>query len=116
METTFDSGPTIANDTGMNASDTKKSRLDTLPSISGGTRRCSSVPQMTMPAPSVTPTMNVASAISGNDDVTPTITSGMEPALHMVIITVRYRRGSRLDDTAKAPSALPIPKKARMKP
>ncbi len=55
IETTFDSGPTIANDSGMNASDTKKSRLDTRPSISVGTRRCSSVPQITIPAPSVTP-------------------------------------------------------------
>ena len=34
METTFDSGPTIANDTGMNASETKKSRLDTRPTVS----------------------------------------------------------------------------------
>src|SRR5689334_1067678 len=89
METTFDSGPTIANDTGMNASDTKKSRLDTRPSISVGTRRCSSVPQMTMPAPSVTPMTNVAAAINGNDEVIPTITSGIEPTLHIVIITER---------------------------
>ena len=89
IETTFDSGPTIANDTGMNASETKKSRLDTRPSISVGTRRCSSVPQMTMPAPSVKPITNVATAISGNDDVMPTTTSGIEPMLHIVIITVR---------------------------
>ena len=60
IETTFDSGPTIANDTGMKASETKKSRLDTRPNISVGTRRCSSVPQMTIPAPSVRPMMNVA--------------------------------------------------------
>ncbi len=73
----------------MNASETKKSRLDTRPSISVGTRRCSSVPQMTMPAPSVTPMTNVAAAITGNDDVTPTMTSGTEPTLHIVIITVR---------------------------
>src|SRR3954449_13406182 len=84
IETTFDSGPTIANDTGMNASDTKKSRLDTRPSISGGTRRCSSVPQMTPAAPSVTPTTNVANAINENDDVQPTITSGSDPSPHIV--------------------------------
>ena len=89
IDTTFDSGPMIANDTGMNASETKKSRLDTRPSISGGTRRCSSVPQMTMPAPSVTPMTKVASAITGNDDVTPTTASGIEPSPHIVIITVR---------------------------
>jgi hypothetical protein len=32
---------------------------------------------------------NVATAISGKDDVTPTTTRGMEPTLHIVIITVR---------------------------
>ena len=89
IDTTFDSGPTIANDTGMNASETKKSRLDTLPSICVGTRRCSSVPQITMPAPSVMPMTNVAAVISGHDDVTPTITSGLEPRLHIAIITDR---------------------------
>lgn len=46
-------------------------------------------PQITMPAPSVTPMTNVANAINGNDDVTPTITSGIEPAPHMIIIVVR---------------------------
>src|SRR5689334_1879817 len=89
VDTTFDSGPATANDTGMNASDTKKSRLETRPSISRGTRRCSSVPQITLPAPSVTPTTNVAAAINGNDDVAPTITSGSEPPPHITIITVR---------------------------
>lgn len=85
--TTFDSGPAIANDTGMNASDTKKSRLETRPSISVGTRRCSSVPQMTMPAPSVKPMTNVATAINGNDEVYPTTTSRMDPSPHIAIIT-----------------------------
>src|SRR5689334_15315318 len=79
IDTTFDNGPTIANDSGMNASDTKKSRLDTRPSIAVGTRRCSSVPQITEPAPSVTPTTNVAAAIHPNDDVIPTTTKGSEP-------------------------------------
>ena len=73
----------------MNASETKKSRLDTRPSISLGTRRCSSVPQMTMPAPSVKPMTNVATAINVNDDVKPTTTNGMEPTLHIAIITDR---------------------------
>jgi hypothetical protein len=73
----------------MNASDTKKSRLDTRPNIARGTRRCSNVPQITMPAPSVTPTTNVAAAINGNDDVVPTTISGRDPRPHIVIITVR---------------------------
>ena len=89
IDTTFDSGPTIANDKGMNASDTKKSRLDTRPSISVGTRRCNNVPQMTIPAPSVTPMQNVANAINGNDEVTPTAIKGTEPSPHIAIIVVR---------------------------
>ena len=73
----------------MKASDTKKSRLDTRPSIAVGTRRCRSVPQMTMPAPSVTPTTNDASAIQPNDHVVPMITNGSDPSPHIAIITVR---------------------------
>lgn len=42
-----------------------------------------------MPAPSVTPIAKVAAAITGNDDVVPTTTSGIEPAPHIVIMTVR---------------------------
>ena len=38
-------GPAIAMETGISASETKKSRLDTRPSRAGGTRRCSRVPQ-----------------------------------------------------------------------
>ena len=44
---------------------------------------------MTMPAPSVTPTTNVAAAISGNEFVQPTTTSGSEPSPHISSITVR---------------------------
>ena len=36
-------------DSGMSASETKKSRLEMRPSMCRGTRRCSSVPQMTFP-------------------------------------------------------------------
>ncbi|BBY46168.1 hypothetical protein MCEL_44630 [Mycolicibacterium celeriflavum] len=89
IDTTFDSGPTIANDSGMNARETKKSRLETRPSIAVGTRRCSSVPQMTMPAPSVNPTTNVAAAITGNEVVKPNTMSGMAPRLHIASITER---------------------------
>ena len=87
--TTFDSGPASAIDSGMNARETKKSRLDTRPSMCAGTRRCSSVPQMTMPAPLLSPTMNKAIAITGNDQVAPTIASGSDPSDHSIIITVR---------------------------
>ena len=55
-------GPARAMETGMRASETKKSRLETRPSRCGGTRRCSSVPQMTMPMPPVAPKMNRAAA------------------------------------------------------
>ena len=44
---------------------------------------------MTMPAPSVTPMTNVATAITGNDDVKPSTASGMHPRLHIAIITDR---------------------------
>ncbi len=55
----------------------------------GGTRRCDSVPQITMPAPLLSPTMNSASAITGNDHVAPTTASCSEPSDHSIIITVR---------------------------
>ena len=51
-------GPANAIDTGISASDTKKSRLDTRPSMAGGTRRCSSVPQRPAPRRTATPQTN----------------------------------------------------------
>ena len=57
-------GPATAMDTGISASETKKSRLETRPSRCGGTRRCSSVPQMTIAACPVKPTANDATAIT----------------------------------------------------
>ena len=50
MGTSKESGPAMAMETGMNAIETKKSRLATRPIISIGTSRCSNVPQMTTPA------------------------------------------------------------------
>ena len=44
---------------------------------------------MTMPAPSVNPMTNVATAITANDVVKPNTTSGMAPRLHIAIITDR---------------------------
>ena len=65
-------GPAMAIDSGMNASDTKKSRLDTRPSMCGGTRRCSSVPQMTIGAEKQTPTTKTAAAITQTSVAMPT--------------------------------------------
>ena len=45
--------------------------------------------QITIAAPSVTPMLNVAAAINGNDDVTPTTTNGTEPSPHISIIVDR---------------------------
>jgi hypothetical protein len=82
-------GPARAMETGMRASETKKSRLETRPSRCGGTRRCSSVPQMTMPMPPVAPKMNNARASSQKLSRMPTAASGRLPAPQAAIITVR---------------------------
>ncbi len=47
--TTSARGPATAIDSGMRASETKKSRLEMRPSMCRGTRRCSRVPQITLP-------------------------------------------------------------------
>ncbi len=56
MGMTEANGPASAMDTGISASETKKSSEETRPSMCGGTRRCRSVPQMTCPRPPVMPT------------------------------------------------------------
>lgn len=43
MGTSSESGPAMAIETGMNAIETKKSRLATRPIMSSGTNRCSNV-------------------------------------------------------------------------
>ena len=53
-------GPASAIDTGIRASETKKSRLDTRPSMADGTRRCSRVPHSTWPLEKANPTTNRA--------------------------------------------------------
>ena len=73
----------------MKASETKKSRLETRPSSSGGTRRCSSVPQMTVAAWYEKPTMNSATTMTHSWSVNPMTTSGSEPAPQNRFITVR---------------------------
>ena len=82
-------GPATAMDTGISASETKKSRLDTRPSRCGGTRRCSSVPQMTIAADPVKPTAKAAAAITHSWSVMPISASGAAPAPQSRIITVR---------------------------
>ena len=57
-------GPAIAIDTGINANETKKSRLDTRPSIAGGTRRCSRVPHSTCAPENSRPQVNSAITIT----------------------------------------------------
>jgi hypothetical protein len=62
-------GPATAIEIGMSASETKKSRLDTRPSIDGGTRRCSSVPHTTCAPSKSTPQMNTATTITQSHEV-----------------------------------------------
>ena len=72
-------GPASAMETGIRASDTKKSRLETRPSRCGGTRRCSRVPQMTMPTLPVAPKMNRAAATAQKLSMMPTAAIGRLP-------------------------------------
>jgi hypothetical protein len=82
-------GPARAIDSGMNDSETKKSRLEIRPSSAGGTRRCSSVPQMTMPAWNVAPMTAPATSITQYWGAKPNTTIGTQPRPHSRFITVR---------------------------
>lgn len=82
-------GPASAIDRGISERDRKKSRLETRPSSSGGTRRWSSVPQMTMPAWKVAPMTAPATSISHRSVVNPKTTSGRVPAPQSRFMTVR---------------------------
>ena len=81
--------PASAIDSGMKLSETKKSRLDTRPSRAGGTRRCSSVPQMTMPAWKTAPMTPPATTIGQSSVVNANTTIGMQPTPHSPFMTVR---------------------------
>src|SRR3954453_22699759 len=81
--------PARAMDSGMKLSDTKKSRLDTRPSSAGGPRRCSSVPQMTMPAWKVAPMTAPAAIMTQSAAERPNTTSGTQPRPHSRFMTVR---------------------------
>ena len=93
----------------MSASETKKSRLETRPSIDGGTRRCRSVPHTTWAPSNSTPTMKSATTMTHSHDVSPMIASGTQPTPHARIMSVRYRRGIRSDATVSEPTAPPSP-------
>ncbi|SKW86616.1 Uncharacterised protein [Mycobacteroides abscessus subsp. massiliense] len=82
------------------------------PSISSGTRRCIRVPQMTLAACMVPPTMIMARAIIQTRPVNPMSSRGKDPAPHIRIITVRYRRARGSDDTMKDPAAPARPNNA----
>src|SRR3954453_2755672 len=81
--------PASAIDSGMKLSETKKSRLATRPSRAGGTRRCSSVPQMTVPASNVAPMTAPAAIRTQSSLVNPKTTIGTQPRPHSRFITVR---------------------------
>ena len=87
--TTAAAGPARAMEMGISARDTKKSRLETRPSKCGGTRRCRSVPQRTIPMPPVAPKTNSAAATIQKLSMIPMAASGRLPAPHETIITVR---------------------------
>ena len=89
MGRTSAAGPASAMDTGISASDTKKSRLEIRPSRCGGTRRWSSVPQITMPTLPVAPNTNNAAPMAQKLSMTPIAASGRLPTPHDAIITVR---------------------------
>jgi len=82
-------GPATAIDTGMSARLTKKSRLDTRPSRAGGTRRWSSVPQMTLAADDSAPTTSSAASTGHSRVATPTTTNGTQLTPHSRSIHVR---------------------------
>ena len=73
----------------MKASETKKSRLVTRPSRAGGTRRCSSVPQITCGALNSPPSTKPATTIGQSVVATPKTTIGTQATDHSTIITVR---------------------------
>ena len=81
--------PASAIDSGMRLSEVKKSRLDTRPSRAGGTRRCSSVPQMTVAAWNVAPIAPAATTISHSAGEAPNSTRGTQPSPHSRFMTVR---------------------------
>jgi hypothetical protein len=60
--TASDTGPASAIDTGIRRTETKKSSDATRPGMCGGTRRCRSVPQMSIGAENIAPSTSAATA------------------------------------------------------
>ena len=82
-------GPASAMDTGISETLTKKSSEATRPSRCGGTRRCSSVPQMTMGKENIAPITKDAAMTTHTDSASPMTTKGSAPRPHPRFITVR---------------------------
>ena len=73
-------GPASAIETGIRLTDTKKSSEATRPSRCAGTRRCSSVPQMTMGALNSTPSRKEHATRTQMEGAIPIRTMGTQPA------------------------------------
>ena len=84
-----DTGPASAIETGIRLIETKKSSEATRPSRCGGTRRCSSVPQMTIGAEKNTPRTNAATTTTQTALAKPITSSGRQPTPHIRFIQVR---------------------------
>ena len=67
----------------------KKSSDATRPSMCGGTRRCRSVPQITIGAENVTPMSSAATTTIQISVARPITISGRQPTPHIRIIALR---------------------------
>ena len=110
-------GPASAIEAGISASDTKKSRLETRPRSASGTRRWRSVPQITIPTPSVTPTTIAATRQDPQLGGDAEERKGQEPDApdheHHRQVAARQRAATR---SPSAPIAEPMPKVAEQDP
>ena len=73
----------------MSSIETKKSMLETRPSMWRGTRRCRSVPHSTILAPSPVPTHGRHSTMTQNESVIATRPKGSVPSPHSPISQLR---------------------------
>jgi hypothetical protein len=82
-------GPARAIEIGIRLTETKKSSDETRPSSSGGTRRCSSVPQITIGAEKSRPRTKPHPITTQMCEVRPITRNGRQPTPHIRFITVR---------------------------
>ncbi len=83
------SGPASAIETGISEMLTKKSSEETRPSRCGGTRRWSSVPQITIGAEKKIPITKPATTICHTASACATTRNGSPAIPHSAVITVR---------------------------